>query len=87
MSAVAAAKIFGWNFKDEVRRPNGLRSKKPPKKFLQNELAAQAVSAKKRPQEKAFMKDYNALKLASMASHVASMLFLLCFVLIKQVSN
>ena len=80
MSAVAAAKIFGWNFKDEVRR-------KPPKKFLQNELAAQAVSAKKRPQEKAFMKDYNALKLASMASHVASMLFLLCFVLIKQVSN
>ena len=80
MSAVAAAKIFGWKFKDEVRR-------KPPKKFLQNELAAQAVSAKKRPQEKAFMKDYNALKLASMASHVASMLFLLCFVLIKQVSN
>ena len=80
MSAVAAAKIFGWNFKDEVRP-------KPPKKFLQNELAAQAVSAKKRPQEKAFMKDYNALKLASIASHVASILFLLCFVLIKQVSN
>ena len=53
MSAVAAAKIFGWNFKDEVRR-------KPPKKFLQNELAAQAVSAKKRPQKSAFMKDYNA---------------------------
>ena len=49
MSALAAAKIFGWNFKDEVRR-------KPPKKFLQNELAAQAVSAKKRPQEKAFIR-------------------------------
>ena len=49
VSAVAAAKIFGWNFKDEVRR-------KPPKKFLQNELAAQAVSAKKRPQEKAFIR-------------------------------
>ena len=50
VSAVAASEIFGWNFKDKVRRPNGLRSKNRPKSFARTSWAAQAKIRKKRPQ-------------------------------------
>ncbi|MCI6178215.1 MAG: hypothetical protein MR658_05260 [Campylobacter sp.] len=47
VSTAVAGEIFGWNFKDKVRRPNGLRSKKPPKKFCQNKLGCLSQNLQK----------------------------------------